>query len=363
MHHPKADVSRMYIPRKEGGRGMINLEMTYKTATIGLNSYLESSEDRMLHAVLQHEKKKKPHSVVKESRKFKFQLNMAQGEIDTNMKPTKAAKDIKKKAKNASLEDMKNGWREKPLHGKYPLRTGHADVDKATTHQWLSSSSLKGETEGFILAAQDQSISTRVYQTRICKNGADPNYRLCTEKEETVHHIISTCPTIVNTEYLQRHDRVAKFIHWTLCKNFNHPHTEKWCEHTPQPVIESTEVTILWDFTIHTDRRIDANRPDIIIKDHREKTCIMLNVAVPPDKDISLKEFQKLSKYKDLEIEVTKMWKLKTKTIPVVIGALGMIKKDTQNFIDQIPGKPSLQEMQKIVLTSTAHILRKVLSM
>ena len=89
----------------------------------------------------------------------------------------------------------------------------------------------------------------------------------------------------------------------------------------------------------------------------------MLDVAVPANKNISLKEFQKLSKYKDLEIEVIKKLKLKTKTIPVVIGALGMIKKGTQNFIDQIPGKPSLQEMQKIVLTSTAHILRKVLSM
>ena len=55
MHHPKVDVSRMYIPRKEGGRGMKNLGMTYKTTTIGLNSCLESSEDRMLHAVLQHE--------------------------------------------------------------------------------------------------------------------------------------------------------------------------------------------------------------------------------------------------------------------------------------------------------------------
>ena len=168
---------------------------------------------------------------------------------------------------------------------------------------------------------------------------------------------------IVNTEYLQRHDRVGKFIHWALCKNFNLPHTERWYEHTLQPVIESTEVTILWDFTIHTDKKIDANRPDIIIKDHREKTCIMLNVVVPADKNISLKEFQMLSKYKDLEIEVTKMWKLKTKTIPVVIGALGMIKKGTQNFIDQIPGKPPLQEMQKIVLTCTAHILRKVLPM
>ena len=87
----------------------------------------------------------------------------------------------------------------------------------------------------------------------------------------------------------------------------------------------------------------------------------MLDVAVPVDKNIYLKKLQKLSKYKYLEIEVTKMWKFKTKTIPVVIGALGMIKKGTQNFIDQIPDKPSLQEMQKIVLTSTAPILRKVL--
>ena len=45
------------------------------------------------------------------------------------------------------------------------------------------------------------------------------------------------------------------------------------------------------------------------------------------------------------EIEVSKMCNLKTKIIPVVTGAMGMIKKWTQNFIDQIPGKPSLQEM------------------
>ena len=89
----------------------------------------------------------------------------------------------------------------------------------------------------------------------------------------------------------------------------------------------------------------------------------MIDVTVPADKNISLKEFQKLSKYKDLEIEVTKLWKLKTKTIPFVIKVLGMIKKGAQSFIDQIPGKPSLQEMQKIVLTSNAYILRKVLSM
>ena len=97
MPHRKADVSRMYGPRKEGWRGMTNLVMAYKTTTTGLNSYLQSSWDRMLHAVLQIEKKKKLHSVVAESRKSKFQLNMAEEEIDINIKPTKAAKDIRKK--------------------------------------------------------------------------------------------------------------------------------------------------------------------------------------------------------------------------------------------------------------------------
>ena len=119
--------------------------------------------------------------------------------------------------------------------------------------------------------------------------------------------MISGCPTIVNTEYLQRHDRVSKCIHWTLCKHYEIPRTEKWYEYTPEPVVEGKNVTILWDFTVHTYRKIGANRPDIIIKNHEERTCIMMDVAVPSDLNISLKEFQKLSKYKDLEVEVTKM--------------------------------------------------------
>ena len=128
------------------------------------------------------------------------------------------------------------------------------------------------------------------------------------------------------------------------------------------PVVRGPGVTILWGFPIHTDRTIQANRPDIVVKDKKKSTCFFIDMSVPSDRNISAKVFEKLSKYKDLEIEVQKMWHLKTKTLPVVVGALGLIKKGTQDFLDQIPGKPSLQEVQKIVLNSTAHILRRTSS-
>ena len=57
------------------------------------------------------------------------------------------------------------------------------------------------------------------------------------------------------------------------------------------------------------------------------------------------------------------MWPLKTTALPVVVGALGIVAKTTPNYVSQIPGAPSLTELQKITLMGTTHILRKVLSM
>ena len=86
-------------------------------------------------------------------------------------------------------------------------------------------------------------------------------------------------------------------------------------------------------------------------------------MKIPADKSISVAKFEKLSKYKDLEIEVEKLWHIKTVTIPVVIRTLGMIKKGTKKHLEKIPGSLNLAQMQKIALTGTAYILRKTLSM
>ena len=82
-----------------------------------------------------------------------------------------------------------------------------------------------------------------------------------------------------------------------------------------------------FNYIIQTYRKIKVNKPDMTVKNTREKTCKLIDVKIPADKNVSIAEFEKLSKYKGLEIEVEKLWHMKTVTIPVVIGALGMIKK------------------------------------
>ena len=60
------------------------------------------------------------------------------------------------------------------------------------------------------------------------------------------------------------------------------------------------------------------------------------------DINISAKKFEKVSKYKDLQIEVERMWQLKTLIIPIVAGTLGLVKKGTPKHLEKIPGKQNL---------------------
>ena len=52
----------------------------------------------------------------------------------------------------------------------------------------------------------------------------------------------------------------------------------------------------------------------------------------------------------------------KTTTVPVVSGALRLVKKGSENYIRKIPGNIRITDHQKIVLLVTAHILRRSLS-
>jgi len=73
------------------------------------------------------------------------------------------------------------------------------------------------------------------------------------------------------------------------------------------------------------------------------------------------KEAENILKYKDLTIEIERMWNVKTKVIPVIIGATGTISKSFRKYVSNISGKHEVKEFQKTAMLGTAHILRKVI--
>jgi hypothetical protein len=46
------------------------------------------------------------------------------------------------------------------------------------------------------------------------------------------------------------------------------------------------DVTVLWNQAIHTETKVTANRPDIIIKNKKEKTCALIDRAIPADRNV-----------------------------------------------------------------------------
>jgi len=88
---------------------------------------------------------------------------------------------------------------------------------------------------------------------------------------------------------------------------------------------------------------------------------MLIDVAISGDRKVIKKEAEKILKYKDLTIEMQRMWNVKTKVIPVIIGATGTISKLFRKYMSNIPGKHEVKELQKTAILGTAHILRKVL--
>ena len=75
-----------------------------------------------------------------------------------------------------------------------------------------------------------------------------------------------------------------------------------------------------------------------MVKDYKRKTCFVIDISVPTN-TISVKEYDKISKCKNQEIEIEKMWPLETTTMPVIAQASGMIEKETDKYINFKPSR------------------------
>ena len=319
--HPRDDKDRLYVSRKEGGRGLANIEDCVETTIQQLEDYTKKSKDRLLMAA-----------------------NNSRCGIWTNRKTTKT---------------RKQKWEEKQLYGYFKRQIEEVAHEKTWT--WLRKGNLKRETESLIIAAQNNAIRTNYIKAKIDKTQQNSKCRLCGNRDETVNHVLCECSKLAQREYKTRHDWVGKVIHWELCKKINFDHTKKWYMHKPESVLENETHKILWDFEIKTDHLIPARRPDLVLINKKERTCQLVDFAVPADHRVKLKENEKIDKYLDLARELKKLWNMKVKVIPIVVGALGTVPKGLERGLENLEIRGRIDTIQNTALLQSARILRRVL--
>jgi len=88
---------------------------------------------------------------------------------------------------------------------------------------------------------------------------------------------------------------------------------------------------------------------------------MLIDVAIPGDRNVIKKEAEKILKYKDLILEIQHMWNVKTEVILVITGVTGTISQSLRQYLGNILRKHKIKELQKTAKLGTAHILWKVL--
>jgi hypothetical protein len=67
-----------------------------------------------------------------------------------------------RKMKNSITENKKEKWHGKRMHGQWPRSLGEKLMDIEQSYHWLKYGDIKGETEGKIVAAQDQQLAQTI---------------------------------------------------------------------------------------------------------------------------------------------------------------------------------------------------------
>ena len=267
----------------------------------------------------------------------------------------------KKEFKQRWIREKKELWKNKRMYGQF-VREIQETTDEKERWYWLRKADLKVETKAMLCAAQEQTIRTNYVKHKIDKTAQSPFCRMYDKKSETISHIVSECEKVAQKEYKRRHDNVARIVHWKLCGKYNLKRSEKWYEHAPEGVVENEDVKILCDVMIQCDREIKARKPDIVVVNKNERSCAIIDIAIPGDIRVSEKEKENIQRYQELKRKIKRILNIRSiKVIPVVVGKLGSTSKKLKKCLEELGVVVSTALLKKTALLGTSRILRKVL--
>ena len=163
--NPRDDVDRVYVSRKEEGRGLASIEDSVDASIQQLEDYIQKNDGGLITAII---------------------------------------KDTDNSMDNRMTLTRKQKWEGKQLYRRLNWLINNISHDKTWT--WLRKINPWRETESLLIAAQNNAIRSNHIKARIDKTQKISKCRLCGDRDETINHIISECSKLTQKEYKTRYD-------------------------------------------------------------------------------------------------------------------------------------------------------------
>jgi hypothetical protein len=77
---------------------------------------------------------------------------------------------------------------------------------------------------------------------------------------------------------------------------------------------------------------------------------MLIDVAIPGHRNVIQKEAEMIFKYKDLKIEIQRVWNLKTRLIPVITETTVTISKSFRKYVSIVPRNHEVKELQQTAI-------------
>ena len=197
--HRNNDVYRLYVKRKEEGKGLKSFEDSFTTRIIGLARHLERNINinYLLQNFYDHEQKR----IVRLGKEY--ERLYLQDEQEERSK--RRVKSIAKMVTNEMSKYRKEKWHEKVQHGYLLRKTkDNEDIDQKESNTWLINGKFSSHFEGYLFAIHEQEIETktmrRIREKDPLKGKEMPRLcRMCRKAEEDIFHVIASCSYLTVT--------------------------------------------------------------------------------------------------------------------------------------------------------------------
>ena len=381
-------VARLYLTAGLGGYGLKSVKDSVMEATIYSWAYLCTRNDlRSSLNLFSSMSKRGKRSVISDAeyvlKSYRITAELTPNEATVKVSGVKftdareLARHVISVIRTENDTTRRKEWEVKELSGRV-LRSDSLDMQASFV--WLQAGKLSSTTVRNVIAAQEGCLLTRAHPSCI---EADKLCRACNKSLETIEHVLAGCSKWLTTLYIDRHDSVARNLHYRICEKYElkPPHYSQRVE----SIMESDRVKVYWGQPVQTKSIIRHNKPDIVIFEKATRKCTIIEFAVSWFTGITRQVDIKTNRYcvngnweEDLQLPYprgdnllrelqTEGWKVEF--LPVVIGTCGEV---LGGLAGQISEKLSIstdkagdcvERMERSAVLGTSRIIKNHLGL